>query len=535
MLLSLLITVFRIIVLPVGFEDRPFVQTQQEVRTETERIRQYFARQFGDAQDFRVDPAPAVLLPRPVSWYGANRPDRKDLRLGDAVREACRLAAERQVDFSGCDLVCLLYPGPGEDESGAGNDIWPQYGLLSAGGSPVGIGGTRIDRYIACPAGRPGIFAHELGHALGLPDLYDTDGTASGGRTRGLWGISLMDEGCKAERIPDFTAVEYDRLGLGSCDTLRAGTTYSLAPLQSGRRYAKILTEREGEYFLLEARDGGLLVFHVDRSDAPAGYSERLGAELTARERWENDAVNDNPDHPCARIIPAYPAAAAIGEALFPRPGLTSFGSDTPAQMRSWSGRAPGLALTGIRTDAGGTVSFEVIEPLALTELTVYQDAAVLRWRVAEGLETLGYELRWSDGTEDFSRDLAADALSCTLEGLRPQTGYNFSLLLRGVGSDRFSVGDKFVTKVLHSGSYPYIYLNGAVRNADGSFPAGSRLPLRVFNAADAQRIRWTFDGTLLVPEADGSCVLSRSGLLRAELFYDDGTSESIFKQIVVR
>lgn len=543
MLMSLLITVFRMLVLPVEFEDRTFTQTRWQLQTELAEVQRYFDRQYGGERTFRFELAQTAALPRPVAWYGANRPEQRDHRLGEAVREACSRAAAGSADFSGFDndgdgsveVVCLLYPGPGEDNGGGENDIWPQLGLLSAnGGSRLVLGGKRIDRFIACPAGRPGIFAHEFGHVLGLCDLYDTDGTASGGATRGLWGLSLMDEGCKAARIPDFTAVEYEQLGIGRCDTLTTGSC-TLLPLQQGRRYVKLLTDRDDECFLFEARDGGLLVYHLDRSDAPAGYCDRLDDELTARERWEYGAVNDNPAHPCARLLPADPGATSVAGARFPRPGGTSLGSDSPAPLRGWSGRSTGMALTGIRTEADGAVSFEVIEPVVLTDLAVYQDAAVLRWKADESLEPLGYEIAWSDGAEESRRALAADAVSCTIEGLRPQTIYRVSLQVRGTDGERFSVDERFVTKVYRSGTYPYIYLNGATRHADGSFPAGSKLTLRVFNATDVEEVRWTFDGERLVPEADGRNTLTRSGMLRAQIFHSDGSSESIFKEITVR
>ena len=40
--------------------------------------------------------------------------------------------------------------------------------------------------------------------------------------------------------------------------------------------------------------------------------------------------------------------------------------------------------------------------------------------------------------------------------------------------------------------SVDYIYLGGATRNLDGSFPSGARIPLRVFNASGVQEVRWT-------------------------------------------
>lgn len=539
--LSLLLSVFRMIVLPVEFADRPFSATPQELQATVRQAEQYFNRQFeGSGTSFRFELAPSVTLTQKCAWYGANQPERRDVRLGDAVREACRQLQGR-VDFAAgdndadgsVDNVFLLYAGPGEHESGDENDLYPQQGRLSGSGNTLVLNGKTVDRFAAAPEGRLGIFCHEFGHVLGLPDLYDTDGTGSGGTARGLLGTSLMDEGCRRDVPPDFGALEYELLGLGSCEALKNGPQ-RLAPLSAGRRYLKAETGRKDEFFLFEARADGLYVYHIDRSDNPAGVSPHQTGELTARGRWETGEINNNPDHPCARLIPADPDATDA--AGLPFAGGACFGSDTPSAFRSWSGEVQGLALTDIRLDASGEVCFTVLQPLSITDVTVYQDAAVVRWDPDPALgDILGYEVRWTDGGRTDRRELAPDAVSCTLERLRPKTDYSFTVQLRLSGGIRFSADGSFTTKALREGTYPYIYLNSATRNVDGTFPPGSKLPLRVFNATDVQEVRWSLDGIPVVPEADGRFTLQRGGLLRAQLIHTDGTSETIFKEITVR
>jgi hypothetical protein len=101
-------------------------------------------------------------------------------------------------------------------------------------------------------------------------------------------------------------------------------------------------------------------------------------------------------------------------------------------------------------------------------------------------------------------------------------------------GQERYSVSERFVTKMYRAGSYPYIYLNNTTRNTDGSFPRGARIPLRVFNATGVAEVHWFFDGTRIGTDADGGYSLRRSGLLKAEILYEDGSTEVIVKQITV-
>ena len=536
-----LIAVFRMVVLPVQFQDREFRVSRGELEAETAAAEAYFNRQFAGEREFRFELAPVRTLPKQLAYYGGNHAGQRDARLEEAVREAC-LLADADVDFSlydpdgdgAVDGVLLLTPGPGEEESGKPDDLWSRKDELSAIGKAITLDGKRIDRFAVIPQGRPGIFCHEIGHLLGLPDYYDTDGEDSGGKTPGLWDSALMDEGCKKDPIPDFNALDFNLLGIGQCDTLATGH-YVLEPLIDSRRYLYAPAGKKDEFFLFEARAGGLLVYHVDRSDDPAGFAPQYEAELSARERWEFGLVNNNPGHPCARLVPADPEAADFSRISFPQPGLDCFGSDTPARFRSWSGRSGGLALTGIRPDGNGGVEFDVIAPIVLTDVTVYQDAALVRWSCDPSLGGIeGFDLRWTDGEDDFSAAAAPDATSFTLERLRPQTGYSFSVTVRISERERYSVSDRFVTKMYRGGSYPYIYLNNTTRNVDGSFPLGTRIPLRVFNATDVEQVRWFFDGVRIQADGDGGFTLRRSGLLKAEILHTDGTSELIVKQITV-
>ncbi len=542
MYLTLLLTVFRMVVLPVEFQDRQFATSWEEQEALVLRAQDYFNRQFdGEEMSFEFVLGPGVTLSHGLAYYGANYSDRKDIRIQDAVREACNKLKD-EIDFASfdndgdgaVDNVFLLTAGPGEQDGGDENDIWPQQGRLSATGSILTVKGKRIDSFAASSEMSAGYFCHEFGHVLGLVDFYDTDGAGSGGQTPGLWRTSLMDDGCRLPEIPDFGAPEFDMLGLGTCDPLLPGH-YELAPLPEGRRYLKAPTDREGEWFLFGCGPGGLYVYHLDRSDNAAGYSQRHDTELSARERWEHGAVNDAPEHPCLRLLPADPDASDAARVAFPQAGFDSFGSDTPSAFRSWSGRASGLALTDIRLLPDGGVAFEVVEPLQLSDISVYQDAAVVRWELDPALAgVLGYEVSWTDGEETFSQELGAAARSCTLEGLRPQTGYRFSVQVRTSERDRYSVGGSFVTKVYRGGTYPYIYLNNVPRSSDGSFPPGSKIPLRVFNATEVQEVRWSLNGHPIQPEADGNFTLTRSGTLKAEIIHTDGSTETIIKEINV-
>ncbi len=103
------------------------------------------------------------------------------------------------------DFISVNHPERG-GECGSNNNIWSHRwvyeGWPESNGAPyetndaaAGGGFIKISDYTIQPSKNCddltiidiGIFCHEFGHALGLPDLYDTDG--GGGNGIGWWGI----------------------------------------------------------------------------------------------------------------------------------------------------------------------------------------------------------------------------------------------------------------------------------------------------------------------------------------------------------
>ena len=85
------------------------------------------------------------------------------------------------------------------------------------------------------------------------------------------------------------------------------------------------------------------------------------------------------------------------------------------------------------------------------------------------------------------------------------------------------------------NGGYPYIYLKNVQRNPDGTFPIGSRLPLRVYNAIGARNILWTFNGGLINVDANGYYAVRKNGVLKARVSWEDGSVDIITKEVVVK
>ena len=88
------------------------------------------------------------------------------------------------------------------------------------------------------------------------------------------------------------------------------------------------------------------------------------------------------------------------------------------------------------------------------------------------------------------------------------------------------------MTKRKQNTAGPYIYLANVKRAENGAFPIGTKLPLKLFNALEAKKIRWTFNGSPVTVGPDCYYTVTRKGTLRAYVTWEDGSEEVVMKEI---
>jgi M6 family metalloprotease-like protein len=290
------------------------------------------------------------------------------------------------------DALAVLHPTEGaECRSNNLDKIWShKWSLTGALGTTVATttpsargGVIRIDDYFVGPAlscdgtrlNEIGIFTHEVGHAFGLPDLYDvrTSGAHAGA---GNWDLMASGAwGCD-DASPDapchMGAWSKAMLGWVDVVTLDGDTDHGalvLPPVEaSGAVYRIDAQDGSGEFFLLEhrARFGfdqrlrgeGLLVWQID----PARVADR----------WASNRVNGS-DRPGVRVREAdgrddlLRPGGGRGDTGDPFPGSavnrTFHAGSVPASL-SYAGTATGLSLVDI-TRAGPDVSFHLLTRFA--------------------------------------------------------------------------------------------------------------------------------------------------------------------------
>lgn len=200
------------------------------------------------------------------------------------------------------DVLAVIHAMKGAECGGPDKDdrIWShRWSLDSARGSAVTTatasangGFIRIDDYVIQPIyncgggalNEIGVFTHELGHAFGLPDLYDT--YEADGKTNGAGNWDLMGTGSwgctgNTPELPCHLSA-WSKAVLGWVDVVTVADgadlgTLTLPPVETSRQVLRVnAQDGSGEYFLLEnrARIGfdvrllgeGLLIWQISPS-----------------------------------------------------------------------------------------------------------------------------------------------------------------------------------------------------------------------------------------------------------------------------
>ena len=559
----------------------------------------YFKDQWKDRCDFKFDITPIVTLPQNYEYYGANNDDDEDQNAAQLIIDACA-QVDPDWDLSiydndgdgEVDNVFVFFAGPNEAEGAGEKYIWPHMWYIKDGaGIDFPCDGVIVNNY-ACTSelmlddnyttfttlASIGTFCHEYTHTFGIPDLYDTDSEGSGGYSEAMWNsIDLMDAGNHNDRgrtPPNYSAVERWYFGMGEGKPLTEGQ-HTLRPVQENNDYYYLTTDNESELWLFECRraagwdayigGSGLLVYHIDFSERPAGESTSASKVVTALERWSLNELNARPDHQCVDLIEPDPAArqnyqtavknrnydainTLASHAFWPFGDVNIFTCDTDPAFQFWSGADSPLGLTDITLNADGSVTFlafndleEKAPAVKVESQVVFQDATIIQWSSVDPTFTGNSVLRW--GLADDTRLTEVEVTpyetgryACVIEGLKPTTAYKVQLLCRrGSIPGPVNGNASFTTKSdKKAGSWPYIYLKDAPRGTDGSFAPDTPLPLRVYNAPEADGVSWYFDGKAITPGPDGYWHVARSGELKA-VIHRGGETEVITKKMIVK
>jgi immune inhibitor A len=308
-----------------------------------------------------------VRAPQPYSYYtasesgtGINYPKNTPGLLNDALAIFCRNdnLARFDADNDGfVDAIFLIHAGRGAEAepnpAKRKNMIWSHKWTLP---QPFVHQGVRVFAYSTEPEdGRVGVFSHEFGHLLGLPDLYDTTFRSHG---IGDWClIAGGSGGGKGNRPTRMSCWCLSKLGWIKPNVVTRKKSIQLNTLEEKKTECYRLWTKGAtgpEYFLLENRQAkgldaalpgsGLAVWHIDErqsnNDTPLAY---LVALLQADGNKDLELLKNSGD--AGDLFPGDKGVAAVDD-------------DTTPSTRANTGSLSRGALTNIAM-TGGIVTLQ--------------------------------------------------------------------------------------------------------------------------------------------------------------------------------
>lgn len=552
-------------------------QSGYSVNGATGSAKEYFDSQFDGKCNFSFDVTDIVTVSQNRKYYGANDSNGDDQRPHEMIMEACRLV-DGSVDFSRYDQdndgevdnVFVFFAGLDEASGAPEDHIWAHAWYIRDGaGENLRLDGVIINRYACAPelegesyskAYMTGIgtFCHEYSHTLGLPDLYDAD-YEEGEYAAALWGAtSLMDSGNynnEGNTPPYYNAIEREVLALSSPTMITGPGSYELGPIYTGQYY-RLNTSTNNEYFLIEYRDGtgwdgyvggkGVLVYHVDKSANAAGYSWFYDRNVTAAFRWDSQVdINTLASRQCADLLEAdgrkdrfdkssYLSYINLCKSLtglfFPYKNVASLTPKSSPGLVGWGNASVDYAITDIAIN-NGKATFNVVRysdnalPTAVNIVKdVFQDGSIISFESSfafSGKAVVSYEV----GDQKFSREvfpLESGRWAFEITGIAPMTSCVVNIAFSDGGVQGEAVETTFMTK-MRSSAYPYIYMEGVDVH---------KLPLKVFNAEEAEEIQWKFNDVKISRDEDFYYRPKTSGTLTAYVYWTDGSMDVIIKEI---
>jgi immune inhibitor A len=277
--------------------------------------------------------------------------------LEEMLKKYCASNSLAPFDVNGdgfVDGLFIVHAGGGaeseRDPAKRKDMIWSHKWTLPA---PFMNNGVSAFAYFTAPEdGRLGVFSHEFGHFIGLPDLYDTSYRSSGA---GQWclmaGGSWNGAGHAPARLSAWCLFE---LGWIKPRNVTASASFTLDTLERQRHDClRVWTggATSPEYFLLEnrQRDGrdthlpgsGLALWHIDERQSdntnPIAYKVGLVQADGKRDLELNANSGDDGD-----LFPGSALVTKVNDKLGIAP-----------TTRAHNGAATGVSLTRIRESAG--------------------------------------------------------------------------------------------------------------------------------------------------------------------------------------
>ena len=492
----------------------------------TGSVRQFFSDQSDGQYTPDFDVIGPVTLSENVAHYGGNDASGNDVLPGDMVVEACSIAnASYGVDFTQydndgdgyVDFVYLIYAGKGEADGGAENTIWPHnwdlesayyYDNCSYSTSQRKFDGKTINNY-ACSGelsgagARTGIgtIAHEFGHVIGLPDLYDIDygQNYEDYMTPGEWHI--MDGGSynnDGKTPPNYTI--YDKYFLGWKTPTNPGNTAQTLTLQAAGTSGFQGYQIASSNTLLSATSTNTVYYIENRQQSGwdaylPGHGLVIWKIMYSQSVWEANGPNDEDGTIRYAVVSASGKTTGIGTGADPFPGTK--------KVTRWEG-VTNKPLLNI-TESGGVITLTYIDDAECHSVLTNGTSCTIT--PSSDCVANGATLTANIIPTDASYDITSVSVKLGSTTLTEDTHYTLSnnnqfITIKGtaITGDASNAITISATAEKARWTYEVLYENATVSSEVGAVAKGGTLTLTVTPA-----LGYVLDNTMIEVEQNGT------------------------------
>ncbi|MCI5224033.1 MAG: M6 family metalloprotease domain-containing protein [Candidatus Electrothrix sp. AR4] len=337
-----------------------------------------------------------------MAYYGADTAQSAYPNAQEFVTEAVN-AANSDVNYADFDNdadgyvdgVYVIFAGYGQEAGASTDAIWAH----AWGIPPVTLDGKTIIGYSCSPElrgnsdtdiTRIGVICHELGHVLGAPDYYDTDGAANGAyQGASFWDLmaagSWNNRGATPAHHNAFTKAYY--YNWITMTELIPNQSVTIQPVEFNQDIFFYASPTTGEYWVLENRQQvgfdaalpghGLIIHHVDRNNLynlgrnciNCGHPQRMYPVCAAATTNPTSSAASYGDPAMIFLDGSAWVPGSIDSAACPFPGTgskTAFTHSTVPTAKAWSGGKSDKSISNIQEIANDiTFDFALSEPPA--------------------------------------------------------------------------------------------------------------------------------------------------------------------------